>query len=577
MNCRKVVRLTAILACTLCVAALTRADVLIYVSGGWIAGGGTWTGSSPTWVNGYDATFSGSGTVVTLTGAISAGTVSFSSTGYTIFGNSSQSLAATTVVSDAAAATINVPFTLSNTTFNVVDASDGLLVSGLVSGSGLTKTGAGTLTLLTTSAASYTGTTSVLAGTLKIGRDAPNGGPGALGSSTTSVLLGDTSGSASASLIINGAFTVGRSITIQSGNSGIITVGGNSSSSSATFSGSIALNKDASISQVAGGTLNVTGGISAGEAGTKTLTLANAGSVTVSTTAIADGSGTVAVSQTGAGTTTLSATNTYTGGTTISAGAINVTGSLSSSGGLTVNGGTLTFSSSAQVSSLSGSGGTISFASPSGKTLTIAQASNTSYSGAITASGANLAKSGAGTLTLSGGASSIALGAGSLSVTGGGAVNLSPSANAPFSGTSTTVSLDSGTLILGNSFSQTFGGLALGNAGSNTINFNSTTTSTLTFGATPTGSGTVSISNYNYASDPVNDSGPTLRITGSPAGALSFFTINGSPAAYYGASDILVAIPEPSTYAAAAGVIALGAAVCRRRRRVAPAVVATRR
>jgi len=266
------------------------------------------------------------------------------------------------------------------------------------------------------------------------------------------------------------------------------------------------------------------------------------------------------------------------GGTTVSGGNLTVTNSGSiGSGPLTLSsGGTITFGNTQTVSSLGGSGGTINFP---GETLTIAQASTTSYSGSISASGGTLAKSGDGTLSLSGG-STVSLG--TVSVTGGtltfnrstsasvgaaqvsGGATLSLGQATPFSGSSTTLSLDSGTMFLGSEVTQTFGGLTLGTAGSNTINFNSTTTSTLTFSATPSGSGTVNITNYNYASDP-QSGGPSLRITGSPSGALSFFTIGGSPAMYYGASDILVAVPEPSTYAALSGALVLGAAVYRRR------------
>ena len=371
------------------------------------------------------------------------------------------------------------------------------------------------------------------------------------------------------SITLSGAILVGdltfstTGYTIAAGTSPTLTATTISSSvASATIAAPVLLASGGS-SFGGAGNLTVTGGVSS-PSGSRTLTLATTGNVTISTTAIADGSGTVAVSHTGSGTTTLSAANTYTGGTTISAGALNVTGSLSSSGALTVDGGTITFSNNQTTTSLSGSGGTISLGS--GRVLTANQGSTTSFAGSVSASGATLAKSGAGTLTLSGGNSvtlgTASVGGGTLSfagpssasvaavqASGGGIVSLGQST--PFAGSSTTLSLDNGTLTLATDVTQTFASLALGNSGSNTINFGSTSASDLTFSSTPTGAGTVNVTNYNYTGDP-NSSGPKLRVTGSPAEAIAFFTINNSPVTYFGGSDILVAIPEPSTYAAAA-------------------------
>ncbi len=73
------------------------------------------------------------------------------------------------------------------------------------------------------------------------------------------------------------------------------------------------LNRDVSVGQATGaGILSVTGGLTAGSAGTKTVTFGSTGflgSVAVGTTGISDGSGTVAVNVAGAAT-TFSAANT---------------------------------------------------------------------------------------------------------------------------------------------------------------------------------------------------------------------------------------------------------------------------
>ena len=79
---------------------------------------------------------------------------------------------------------------------------------------------------------------------------------------------------------------------------------------------------------MAANTLNFGGGITAGAAGTTTLTLAgtNTGANTISGI-IADGSATqLAVSKTGTGTWFLAGANTYTGGTTVNGGTLNING-----------------------------------------------------------------------------------------------------------------------------------------------------------------------------------------------------------------------------------------------------------
>ena len=134
-----------------------------------------------------------------------------------------------------------------------------------------------------------------------------------------------------------------------------------------------------------------------------TLTI---GDATGSSTYAGGISGTGALVKDGASTQILSGTNTYTGGTTISAGTLSITGgsALADTGTLSfanASGAVLSISASETIGSLSGggaSGGNILIAS--GQTLTVNQAANTTFSGAI--SGANLVKNGSGTLTVNG-------------------------------------------------------------------------------------------------------------------------------------------------------------------------------
>ena len=174
---------------------------------------------------------------------------------------------------------------------------------------GLDKTTSGTVTL--SGANTYTGVTTVSAGTLVIGANAPSGSAGALGNASSEVVLGVAGGSNDASILIGGAFTVGRIIRIPTTNTTdagtrVLTLGGNTADES-TFSGNIFL-----------GTTNQAGrGV--------TLTAASGGQVTFSGV-IQNPSGMDAtaytVTKSGLGTVVLSGANTYTGTTAISTGAL---------------------------------------------------------------------------------------------------------------------------------------------------------------------------------------------------------------------------------------------------------------
>lgn len=222
---------------------------------------------------------------------------------------------------------------------------------------------------------------------------------GAFGSTNTAITLGDaatTTNNSSAALLTGGAFTIGRAVTIANqATTGTYTLGGNTTSAS-SFSGLVTTNRNLTVSQLAGGVLNLTGGITGASSGTKTLTFGNAGAVNVSTTGISDGAtGNVAVTQAGAGTTTLAAANTYTGDTTVTAGTLAVTGSsIPDANKLVISGGTVNLTGAETVNSLyfgavqkaagtysaTGAGGTIASANFSGTgTLIVATGSVDPY------------------------------------------------------------------------------------------------------------------------------------------------------------------------------------------------------
>lgn len=226
-------------------------------------------------------------------------------------------------------------------------------ISGTLSGSGGVAVGGSTHTLYLTGSSTYAGATSVNAGRLIVGAAAPSGSAGALGSATSEVNLGNTTGTSNATLLIGGdGLAVGRTIRVRSGNTGVATLGSLNTSGTATFSGNVFLGSNSgaarglTVSTLAGGTLEFTGNLLRATTGatgsTDTLTL------------------------TGGGKVILSGANTFTGVTTLGGGTLvldhttNNGGKLSSTAGLVMTGGSLT---------LNGSGGAASTQTVAGLTL----------------------------------------------------------------------------------------------------------------------------------------------------------------------------------------------------------------
>ncbi|MEX2360504.1 MAG: autotransporter-associated beta strand repeat-containing protein, partial [Gammaproteobacteria bacterium] len=303
-------------------------------------------------------------------------------------------------------------------------AGDAIVSTAAIAGTGtnLIKDGAGTLTL--SFANTYTGTTAVNAGTLVLGADAPDGSAGALGNASSAVTVGSAGNAAS--LLIGGAFTVGRDVTVTGDST--VTLGGNTTDAS-TFSGAITLNQGVTLSAATDGTVTFSGVIN-------------------------DGGGSFAVTKAGDGTVVFGGANTYDGGTTINAGALTVSGATATAGTGTIAVGAhrLNVNDGATISApITVDGGTIGNTSGSGTIatggITLLDDSTFDVSGtgltvsAAISGGFGVTKNGVGTLTLTG----LNAYTGATTITAGTLAANSTDALGDGSGTNTLV-FDGGTL-----------------------------------------------------------------------------------------------------------------------------------
>jgi autotransporter-associated beta strand protein len=229
--------------------------------------------------------------------------------------------------------------------------------------------------------------------------------------------------------------------------------------------------------------------------------------------------------------------------------------------------GSLSLGGNDTIGGLSGTGGTVSL---SDKTLTTSSGSDTSYSGVISGTGGQLTKSGNGKLTLSGGTANTFTG---LTTVSGGTLELSKTAGvnaiagavAVNSGAvlllsasnqinnDAAVSLSGGTIRRGSGVTETFGALTLGAA--STLDFGAGTTNSLNFGTYTGGGFKLNVTNFLQ--------GNILTFKNDLSGSINNTSLfgfdNGFTSSWNsGASTFTItAIPEPSTYLAAAGLFAL--------------------
>ncbi|MCD9121135.1 autotransporter outer membrane beta-barrel domain-containing protein [Cupriavidus sp. UGS-1] len=357
--------------------------------------------------------------------------------------------------------------TLDTGGFNVTVASP-------FSGAGsLTKTGAGTAVL--TDNNTYTGGTTISAGTLQLGNggtsggiagDVTNNGTLAFNRSDTAIHGGTISGSGAVSQI-------GTGTTILTGNH--------------TYTGGTTISAG-TLQMGNGGT---SGSINGDVTNNGTLAFDRADTYTFG----GQISGNGAVSQTGTGTTVLTGNNTYTGGTSISGGTLQIASDINlgnAAGSLSLDGGTLrntTTLTSARTVTLNAGGGT--FQTTGDLTLT----------GVIAGSG-SLGKTDVGTLVLTGDstyAAGTTVSAGTLQLGNGGT-----------SGSITGNVANNGALVFNRSDSVTFGG-AISGSGS----------------VTQAGAGTTVLTGANSYSGTTTVQAGTLLVDGNQAGATGATTVQG--------------------------------------------------
>ena len=220
----------------------------------------------------------------------------------------------------------------------VFDRNNNLTYGGVISGTGiLTKSGAGILTL--TGNNSFTGGTTITAGTLQIGNNGTSGsiagdvlddGVLAINRSDDLIFAGDISGtgaltkSRASTLTLTGSNTYSGSTTLSTNGSTLQAGAENtfSSASAHTLANNTFLDLfgfDQSIGSLAGNGRVTNAGVAAA-----ILTTGSDDTDTLFSGIIQDGAGTTGLTKDGTGTFTLSGNNTYSGGTTIAAGTLQI-------------------------------------------------------------------------------------------------------------------------------------------------------------------------------------------------------------------------------------------------------------
>ena len=364
-----------------------------------------WAGGvAPTGAGGENLVFpSGAGNLLTSNNMNNAtfNSITIKGSGYTL-SNKAITIGAGGVADSSVGGTniISMGLTFAATrTVTVNNATSTLTISGVITGAGgVTKIGAGTLTL--SGVNTYTGATTINAGTIALSADAGLGaapgaatpgkltfgggtlqttasftlaanrgialtGPGTISTDAGTTLTyggiiagaGPLTKAGTGTLLLSGVNTYTGATAVSAGTLRIGVTNSIGASSALTVAGGATFDLNGFSDVV--GSLAGAGTVTSGAAGAVTLTAGGNNSSTTFSGLLQNGSGTVALTKTGTGTLTLSGANTYSGITTVSAGTLLVNGSQAASA-VSLNGGTLGGIGSVGAITSTGSGGSVS-------------------------------------------------------------------------------------------------------------------------------------------------------------------------------------------------------------------------